>query len=65
VQLAGENSVPPFVIFHDKTLLEMVAEQPMSLAEMAQINGVGEHKLDRFGEAFLSVIQTHRAALPD
>ncbi len=63
--LAGENSVPPFVIFHDKTLLEMVAEQPLSLAEMAQINGVGEHKLNRFGEAFLSVIQAHRAELPD
>lgn len=63
--LAGENSVPPFVIFHDKTLLEMVAEQPLSLAEMAQINGVGEHKLNRFGEAFLSVIQTHRGELPD
>ena len=63
--LAGENSVPPFVIFHDKTLLEMVAKQPLSLAEMAQINGVGEHKLNRFGEAFLSVIQTHRAELPD
>ena len=63
--LAGENSVPPFVIFHDKTLIEMVAEQPLSLAEMAQINGVGEHKLNRFGEAFLSVIQTHRAELPD
>jgi ATP-dependent DNA helicase RecQ len=63
--LAGENGVPPFVIFHDKTLLEMVSEQPLSLAEMAQINGVGEHKLNRFGEAFLSVIQTHRAELPD
>jgi ATP-dependent DNA helicase RecQ len=61
--LADENSVPPFVIFHDKTLLEMVAEQPKSLAEMAQINGVGEQKLSRFGEAFLSVIRTHRAGV--
>jgi ATP-dependent DNA helicase RecQ len=58
--LADENSVPPFVIFHDKTLLEMVAEQPKNLAEMAEINGVGEQKLSRFGEAFLSVIQTHQ-----
>ena len=57
--LADENGVPPFVIFHDKTLLEMVAEQPETLAEMAVINGVGEQKLNRFGEAFLSVIQAH------
>ena len=63
--LAGEHSVPPFVIFHDKTLLEMVAGQPLSMAEMAEINGVGEHKLNRFGEAFLSVIQAHRAELAD
>jgi ATP-dependent DNA helicase RecQ len=61
--LADENSVPPFVIFHDKTLREMVAEQPHDLAGMAQINGVGEQKLNRFGEAFLSVIATHRAEL--
>ncbi len=58
--LADENSVPPFVIFHDKTLLEMVTEQPKNLTEMAEINGVGEQKLSRFGEAFLSVIQTHQ-----
>jgi ATP-dependent DNA helicase RecQ len=63
--LADENSVPPFVIFHDKTLLEMVAEQPKSLAEMAEINGVGEQKLSRFGEAFLSAIRTHRAEILD
>ncbi len=61
--LADENSVPPFVIFHDKTLLEMVTEQPNNLAEMAEINGVGEQKLSRFGEAFLSVIQTYQSEL--
>ena len=61
--LADEHSVPPFVVFHDKTLLEMVAEQPDSLSEMALISGVGEQKLERFGEAFLSVIQTHQPEL--
>jgi ATP-dependent DNA helicase RecQ len=63
--LADENGVPPFVIFHDKTLLEMIAEQPNNLTEMADINGVGENKLSRFGEAFLSVIRTHQAELAD
>ena len=61
--LADENSVPPFVIFHDKTLLEMVAEQPKTLQQMAEINGVGEQKLSRFGEAFLSVIRTYQSEL--
>jgi len=59
--LAEENSVPPFVIFHDRTLLEMVSEQPENLSEMALISGVGEQKLQRFGEAFLAAIQTYRA----
>ena len=58
--LAEENNVPPFVIFHDKTLLEMVTEEPQSLAEMAEISGVGEQKLKRFGEAFLDAIRTFR-----
>ncbi|MFT5218942.1 MAG: ATP-dependent DNA helicase RecQ [Planctomycetota bacterium] len=58
--LAEENNVPPFVIFHDKTLLEMVTEEPQSLDEMALIGGVGEQKLSRFGEAFLDAIRTFR-----
>ena len=61
--LAEENSVPPFVIFHDRTLLEMVSAQPENLPEMSLISGVGEQKLKRFGEAFLSAIQTYRAGV--
>jgi ATP-dependent DNA helicase RecQ len=62
--LADENSVPPFVIFHDRTLLEMVTEQPQTLSEMAEISGIGEQKLERFGEVFLSAIEAHQAELP-
>jgi len=61
--LAEENSVPPFVIFHDRTLLEMVSAQPENLPELSLISGVGEQKLKRFGEAFLSAIQTYRAGV--
>lgn len=60
---ADEKSVPPFVIFHDKTLLEMVSEKPHNLDEMAAINGIGEQKLARFGEAFLTVIDDHQSEL--
>jgi ATP-dependent DNA helicase RecQ len=51
------RGVPPYVVFADKTLAAMVAERPQSLAEFARLSGVGEHKLERYGEAFLSVIR--------
>ncbi len=58
--LADERGVPPYVIFHDKTLYEMIASLPTNLSEMADISGVGEQKLERFGESFLSVIRDHQ-----
>ncbi|WP_166260655.1 DNA helicase RecQ [Marinobacter salicampi] len=51
--LADEQGVPPYVIFHDTTLFEILASRPRTLAELAQINGVGKAKLERYGEAFL------------
>jgi ATP-dependent DNA helicase RecQ len=58
-QLAEQQGVPPYVIFHDRTLNEMSRRRPASLAEMAEISGVGESKLQRFGEPFLHCIKTH------
>ena len=55
-QLAEEHSVPPYVIFPDSTLLEMLREQPEDLDDMAQISGVGARKLERYGAAFLKVL---------
>ncbi len=55
--LADENGVPPYVIFHDKTLHEMAAIQPLELERMAELGGVGEKKLERFGKAFLREIE--------
>jgi ATP-dependent DNA helicase RecQ len=55
-KLAEEHSVPPYVIFPDSTLLEMLRSQPRSLSEMAQVSGVGARKLERYGEAFLDVL---------
>ena len=55
--LADENGVPPYVIFHDKTLHEMAAIQPLELEHMAELNGVGEKKLERFGKDFLREIE--------
>jgi ATP-dependent DNA helicase RecQ len=56
LELAKEQALPPYVIFHDATLVEMVRQRPRSADEMAHIPGVGRSKLDRYGEAFLAVI---------
>jgi ATP-dependent DNA helicase RecQ len=56
-EIALAQGVPPYVVFADKTLAAMVAERPQSLAEFARLSGVGEHKLERYGEAFLAVIR--------
>ncbi|MEG0859663.1 MAG: DNA helicase RecQ [Pseudomonas sp.] len=55
-KLAEEHGVPPYVIFPDSTLLEMLRSQPASLSEMAQVSGVGARKLERYGAAFLDVL---------
>ena len=49
--------MPPYVIFPDATLLEMLRSKPSSMAEMAQVSGVGARKLERYGMAFLEVLQ--------
>ena len=56
-EIALAEGVPPYMVFADKTLAAMVAERPRSLAEFARLSGVGEHKLGRYGEAFLGVLQ--------
>ncbi len=54
--LAEAQSVPAYVVFPDRTLIEMAERRPQSLDEMARISGIGAVKLERFGAAFLKVI---------
>jgi ATP-dependent DNA helicase RecQ len=56
LDLSKKLGVPPFVIFHDKTLTQMAALRPNSREELLQINGVGEQKAERFGDDFLNAI---------
>ena len=56
MELAREQGVPPYIIFHDSTLLEILKQRPASLAELGQISGVGQAKLTRYGDEFLRVI---------
>jgi ATP-dependent DNA helicase RecQ len=59
LRLAREQGVPPYVIFHDATLREMILQRPHSLREFGTISGVGERKLEKYGEAFLAVLVDH------
>jgi ATP-dependent DNA helicase RecQ len=59
LELARAQQVPPYVIFHDRTLADMAARRPRSLAALAATPGVGEAKLARYGEAFLEIINAH------
>jgi ATP-dependent DNA helicase RecQ len=54
--LASQAGVPPYVIFHDSTLREMATTKPGSLQEMATISGVGDKKLNTYGQAFLDTL---------
>ena len=56
-ELAQEAGVPPYVIFHDATLKEMLHRRPVSLEEMLAIHGVGQAKLARYGAAFLDALR--------
>ena len=55
-QLAADQGVPPYVVFHDSTLREMAEVRPASLAALAEISGVGARKLEAYGPAFLAAI---------
>lgn len=59
-QLAETNKVPPFVIFHDATLAEMMQRQPENPQQFLRISGVGESKLEKYADAFLQVIREHK-----
>jgi ATP-dependent DNA helicase RecQ len=55
-QLAKQQGVPPYVVFHDATLLAMLRAMPANEDELATVSGVGEAKLKRYGRDFLAVI---------
>ena len=56
LQLAREQGVPPYVIFHDSTLLEILGKRPRELVQFSEIAGIGARKLERYGAAFIEVV---------
>lgn len=59
LELAKSQNVPPYVIFHDSTLDEMVQQRPQTLKEFGQLSGVGSSKLERYGQIFIDVLDAH------
>lgn len=62
--LAREQGVPPYVVFHDATLRELARLKPRRLEDLAQIPGVGEHKLRKYGNVFLRVLRERPSGDP-
>ena len=60
LHLARERGVPPYVIFHDRTLQEMADRRPRTLEDLHDIYGVGARKAADFGDAFLDAIRTFK-----
>jgi ATP-dependent DNA helicase RecQ len=59
-QLADEQGIPAYMIFHDATLAEMMEHHPETLTQLSTISGVGAKKLEAYGEAFLDVLNAYR-----
>jgi len=59
-QVASDEDIKPYMVFHDSTLVEMATVQPSNREELFSISGVGENKLERFGDAFLDALRDHR-----
>jgi ATP-dependent DNA helicase RecQ len=61
-RLADENGLPPYVVFHDATLREMVERRPLTLDQFAELPGVGQAKLARYGDHFIAALREYFSA---
>lgn len=57
LELSRAQGLPPYIIFHDKTLIEMAKIRPQNLEEMSKISGVGGAKREKYGEIFLEIVR--------
>lgn len=56
LELAKSQNLPPFIIFHDKTLIQMTQTKPQTLEQMSKISGIGQNKISKYGQIFLDII---------
>lgn len=60
--IADEEDLPPYVVFNDASLMEMAERLPTSAGELLAVNGVGHRKLEKYGNAFMGLIEDHLTA---
>jgi len=59
LEIAREEKMPPYIVFNDKTLIDMCAKMPTTKSDMLNVPGVGENKYGKYGERFIAVIKEH------
>jgi ATP-dependent DNA helicase RecQ len=59
LRVAKENAVPAYVVFNDRSLIEMAARRPVTIEDLATVHGVGASKLEKFGDRFLALLCDH------
>lgn len=62
MSLAEKNGVPPYMIFSDQTLRELCKEQPQTRVDMLSVRGIGQNKLDKYGDIFIDAIKDYLSA---
>ena len=63
LEIAREEKMPPYIVFNDKTLIDMCAKMPITKSDMLNVSGVGENKYGKYGERFIDVIKEHAKQL--
>ena len=64
-RIAREEGMPPYIVFSDKTLIDMCARTPINKEEMLRVNGVGENKYDKYGVRFIEIINSFKKNNPE
>ena len=59
LEIAREEKMPPYIVFNDKTLIDMCAKMPTTKSDMLNVSGVGENKYGKYGERFIAVIKEY------
>lgn len=65
LEIAREESMPPYIIFSDKTLIDMCVKVPQNPSELLKVSGVGTAKSAKYGERFLNAIKDYQTSHPD
>lgn len=63
LEIAREEKMPPYIVFNDKTLIDMCAKTPTTKSDMLNVSGVGENKYGKYGERFIAVIKEYAKQL--